>query len=262
MVTTNNRQLCVSPLQKQNDTYVIDFKHLEKQFQQGIKLLLLCSPHNPIGRVWTKEELVQLGSLCTKYDVIVVADEIHSDIIYADHTHTPFASLSEELAERTITCMAPSKTFNIAGLQASIIIIPNEKLRHAFTAIQYRQGFHGLNIFAYTAMQSAYTECNDWLNEIRLYIEDNAQFACEYIKTHIPALSVTKPEGSFLLWIDCSRLKLSQNERTALLEEKGKIIVEPGEKYGLGGEEHIRINIGCPRSVLEEILNRLRHTFS
>ena len=157
--------------------------------------------------------------------------------------------------------MAPSKTFNIAGLQASIIIIPNEKLRQAFTSIQYRQGFHGLNTFAYTAMVSAYTECNDWLNEIRLYIEDNAQFACKYMKDHIPTLSVTKPEGSFLLWIDCSRLQLSQNERTKLLEEKGKIIVEPGEKYGLGGEEHIRINIGCPRSVLEEILNRLRHTF-
>ena len=111
-------------------------------------------------------------------------------------------------------------------------------------------------------MQSAYTECNDWLNEIRFYIEDNAKFACEYIKDHIPTLSVMKPEGSFLLWIDCSALNLSQDERTKLLEEKGKIIVEPGEKYGLGGEEHIRINIGCPRSVLEEILNRLRHTFS
>ncbi|MGQ0439273.1 MalY/PatB family protein, partial [Bacillus sp. B-TM1] len=212
-----NRQLCVSPLQKQNDTYAIDFEHLEKQFQQGIKLMLLCSPHNPIGRVWTKEELTKLGSLCTKYNVIVVADEIHSDIIYADHTHTPFASLSEELAARTITCMAPSKTFNIAGLQASIIIIPNEKLRQAFTSIQYRQGFHGLNIFAYAAMQSAYTECNDWLNEIRLYIEDNAKFACEYMKDHIPTLSVTKPEGSFLLWIDCSALNLSQDERTTLL---------------------------------------------
>ena len=211
MVTTNNRQLCVSPLQKQNDTYAIDFEHLEKQFQQGVKLMLLCSPHNPIGRVWTKEELTNLGSLCTKYNVIVVADEIHSDIIYANHTHTPFASLSEELA-RTITCMAPSKTFNIAGLQASIIIIPNEKLRQAFTSIQYRQGFHGLNTFAYTAMVSAYTECNDWLNEIRLYIEDNAQFACKYMKDHIPTLSVTKPEGSFyygLIALAYSFLKMS-----------------------------------------------------
>ncbi|HHT7235785.1 MULTISPECIES: MalY/PatB family protein [Bacillus] len=262
MVKTNNRQLCASPLFKQNGIYKIDFEHLETQFKQGVKLMLLCSPHNPIGRVWTKEELIKLGTLCTQYNVTVVADEIHADIIYRGHNHTPFASLSEELAARTITCMAPSKTFNIAGLQASIIIIPNENLRNAFMSIQYRQGFHGLNTFAYTAMQSAYTECNDWLNEIRLYAEDNAQFACEYIQNHIPALSVVKPEGSFLLWIDCSHLDLSQDERTALLEEKGKIIVEPGEKYGTGGEAHIRINIGCPRSVLEEILNRLHHTFS
>ncbi|MGG0647722.1 MalY/PatB family protein [Bacillus mycoides] len=262
MVKTNNRQLCKSPLFKQNGIYKIDFEHLETQFKQGVKLMLLCSPHNPIGRVWTKEELTKLGTLCTQYNVTVVADEIHADIIYRGHTHTPFASLSEELAARTITCMAPSKTFNIAGLQASIIIIPNENLRNAFMSIQYRQGFHGLNTFAYTAMQSAYTECNDWLNEIRLYVEDNAQFACEYIQNHIPALSVIKPEGSFLLWIDCSHLDLSQDERTALLEEKGKIIIEPGEKYGTGGEAHIRINIGCPRSVLEEILNRLHHTFS
>ncbi|EOO70975.1 cystathione beta-lyase [Bacillus cereus BAG1O-1] len=262
MVKTNNRQLCESTLFKQNGTYKIDFEHLEAQFKQGVKLMLLCSPHNPIGRVWTKDELTKLGSLCTQYNVTVVADEIHADIIYKGHTHTPFASLSEELAACTITCMAPSKTFNIAGLQASIIIIPNENLRNAFMSIQHRQGFHGLNTFAYTAMQSAYTECNDWLNEIRLYVEDNAQFACEYIQNHIPALSVIKPEGSFLLWIDCSRLNLSQDERTALLEEKGKIIVEPGEKYGTGGETHIRINIGCPRSVLEEILNRLHHTFS
>ncbi|PFJ04622.1 cystathionine beta-lyase [Bacillus cereus] len=262
MVKTNNRQLFESPLFKQNGTYKIDFEHLETQFKQGVKLMLLCSPHNPIGRVWTKDELTKLGSLCMQYNVTVVADEIHADIIYKGHTHTPFASLSEELAACTITCMAPSKTFNIAGLQASIIIIPNENLRNAFMSIQHRQGFHGLNTFAYTAMQSAYTECNDWLNEIRLYVEDNAQFACEYIQNHIPALSVIKPEGSFLLWIDCSRLNLSQDERTALLEEKGKIIVEPGEKYGTGGETHIRINIGCPRSVLEEILNRLHHTFS
>ncbi|OFD36565.1 MalY/PatB family protein [Bacillus mycoides] len=262
MVKTNNRQLCESPLFKQNGIYKIDFEHLETQFKQGVKLMLLCSPHNPIGRIWTKEELIKLGTLCTQYNVTVVADEIHADIIYKGHTHTPFASLSEELAARTITCMAPSKTFNIAGLQASIIIIPNENLRNAFMSIQYRQGFHGLNTFAYTAMQSAYTECNDWLNEIRLYVDDNAQFACEYIQNHIPALSVIKPEGSFLLWIDCSHLDLSQDERTALLEEEGKIIVEPGEKYGTGGEAHIRINIGCPRSVLEEILNRLHHTFS
>ncbi|MFJ8529546.1 MalY/PatB family protein [Bacillus sp. NPDC094106] len=262
MVTTNKRHLCESPLLLQGGTYTMDFEHLEAQFQQGVKLMLLCSPHNPVGRVWTKEELSKLGALCETYNVTVVTDEIHADIIFADHTHTPFASLSQQLAARTITCMAPSKTFNIAGLQASIIIIPDKKIRHAFTSVQQRQGLHGLNTLAYTAMQSAYTECNEWLTEIRLYIAENARFACEFIAKHIPALSVIQPEGTFLLWVDCTHLNLSQKERTKLLEEKGKIIVEPGEKYGAGGEQHIRINIGCPRSVLEEILNRLRYTFS
>ncbi|KEK25138.1 MalY/PatB family protein [Bacillus gaemokensis] len=262
MVTKNSRLVCESPLLLQNDSYTMDFEHLETQFKQGIKLMLLCSPHNPVGRVWTKDELTKLGTLCEQYKVTVITDEIHADIIFSNYTHTPFASLSESLAARTITCMAPSKTFNIAGLQASIIIIPDPKIRDAFTSVQQRQGFHGLNTFAYTAMQSAYTECNEWLAEIRLYIEGNAQFAREFIEKNIPTLSVTKSEGTFLLWVDCSRLGLSQKERTKHLEEKGKIIVEPGEKYGTGGGQYIRINIGCPREVLEEILNRLRYTFS
>lgn len=262
MVTKNQRHVCESPLRFHNGTYVMDFEHLEAQFQQGVTFMLLCSPHNPVGRVWTKNELTQLGALCNQYNVTVIADEIHADIIFSNHTHTPFASLSEQLALRTITCIAPSKTFNIAGLQASAIIIPDKKLRHAFTAVQQRQGFHGLNTFAYTAMQSAYTECNEWLTQVLIYIEENARFAREFIEQHIPALSVIQSEGTFLLWIDCSRQNLSQKERTKKLEEKGKIIVDPGEKYGTGGEHHIRINIGCPRATLEEILHRLQYTFS
>jgi len=262
MITKNNRHVWESPLLLQGGTYTMDFEHLETQFQQGVKLMFLCSPHNPVGRVWTKDELTKLGMLCEQYNVTVISDEIHADIIFSGHTHTPLASLSKQLAARTITCMAPSKTFNIAGLQASIIIIPDKKLRHAFTAVQHRQGFHGLNTFAYVAMQSAYTECNDWLVEMRLYIEENARFACEFIKQHIPTLSVIQSEGTFLLWVDCSRFDLSQKERTKQLEENGKIIVEPGEKYGAGGEQHIRINIGCSRRQLEEILHRLKCVFS
>ncbi|WP_459501625.1 MalY/PatB family protein [Bacillus sp. C1] len=262
MVTKNDRHVCESPLLFHNETYTMNFEHLETKFKQGVKLMLLCSPHNPVGRVWTKSELTKLGTLCERYNVIVAADEIHADIIFSNHTHTPLASLSESLAARTITCMAPSKTFNIAGLQASIIIIPDKNLRHAFTSVQQRQGFHGLNTLAYVAMQSAYTECDEWLTHIRLYIEENARFAHEFIKQHIPALSVIQSEGTFLLWVDCSRLELSQKERTTQLEEKGKIIVEPGEKYGTGGGHYIRINIGCSRAQLTEILNRLQHTFS
>lgn len=262
MVTKNQRQVCESPLRLENGTYVMDFEHLELQFQQGARLMMLCSPHNPVGRVWTKGELTKLGALCEQYHVTVVSDEIHADIIFSDHTHTPFASLSDSLAARTITCMAPSKTFNIAGLQASIIMIPDPNIRQAFTAVQHRQGFHGLNTFAYTAIQIAYTECNDWLIALRSYLEENAKFARTFIEQHIPALSVIPAEGTFLLWVDCSRLNLSQEERTTQLEEKGKIVVEPGEKYGTGGEQHIRINIGCPRATLEEILHRLQQTFS
>lgn len=262
MVTTNNRNLLYNPLQLENGTYKIDFEQLELQFQQGAKLMFLCSPHNPTGRVWTKEELTKLGSLCNMYDVTVVSDEIHADIIFANHTHTPFASLSEELANRTITCIAPSKTFNIAGLQASIIIIPNKELRERFAAVQYRQGFHGLNIFAYEAIQSAYTKCNDWLTDLKGYMEENAAFATQFIETHIPKLTVVQPEGTFLLWIDCSKLGISAEERTKLLVENGKIVLEPGEKYGAGGEHFIRLNIGCPRSVLEEALCRVQRAFS
>ncbi|PEZ06045.1 cystathionine beta-lyase [Bacillus sp. AFS018417] len=262
MVTTNGRQVLTNPLRLENGVYKMDFEQLEKQFQQGVKLMFLCSPHNPIGRVWTVEELTKLGTLCEIYDVIVIADEIHADIIFNGRKHIPLASLSANLAERTVTCIAPSKTFNIAGLQASVIIIPNEKLRDAFTAVQHRQGFHGLNTFAYAAMQSAYTECNEWLAELLPYIEENARFACDFIKQHIPKLSVIQPDGTFLLWIDCSKLGLTQNERMELLEKKGRIIVEPGEKFGVGGEQHIRLNLGCPRPVLEDALRRLQCAFS
>lgn len=262
MVTKNNRLLCESPLLFENGKYKMDLEHLETQFQQGVKLMFLCNPHNPVGRVWTKQELSELGMLCERYDVTIVADEIHADIIFSDYLHIPFASLSEQLAKRTITCIAPSKTFNISGLQASIVIIPDRKIRHAFTSVRQSQGFHGLNIFAYEAMQSAYTECNEWVTDVRSYIEENARFACEFIDTHIPTLSAIKPEGTFLLWVDCTKLHLSQKERTKLLEEKGRIIVEPGEKYGIGGEQHIRINIGCPLSVLKDILTRLQYALS
>ncbi|WP_440603048.1 MalY/PatB family protein [Bacillus sp. GB_SG_008] len=262
MVTTNGRQVLTNPLRLENGVYKMDFEQLEKQFQQGVKLMFLCSPHNPIGRVWTVEELTKLGTLCEIYDVTVIADEIHADIIFNGRKHIPLASLSANLAKRTVTCIAPSKTFNIAGLQASVIIIPNEKLRDAFTAVQHRQGFHGLNTFAYAAMQSAYTECNEWLAELLPYIEENARFACDFIKQHIPKLSVIQPDGTFLLWIDCSKLGLTQNERMELLEKKGRIIVEPGEKFGVGGEQHIRLNLGCPRPVLEDALRRLQCAFS
>ncbi|GAA3320043.1 hypothetical protein GCM10020331_029430 [Ectobacillus funiculus] len=150
----------------------MDWEDLEAKFKQGIRLMILCSPHNPVGRVWTKEELQRLGKLCIEYDVIIVSDDIHADIIFSGHVHTPLASLSDDLASRTITCIAPSKTFNIAGLQASASIIPNEVLRKQFTKILHQQGFYSLNLFASTAMETAYTSCEEWLDNLLVYLEE------------------------------------------------------------------------------------------
>ncbi len=258
MVTKNGREVVVSPLIVQNGRYEMDWADLETKFKQGVHLMILCSPHNPVGRVWTKEELQRLGKLCMEYDVIIVSDDIHADIIFSGHVHTPLASLSDDLASRTITCIAPSKTFNIAGLQASASIIPNEVLRKQFTKVLQQQGFYSLNLFASTAMETAYTSCEDWLEDLLVYLEKNAQFAYEYIQTEIPELQPYQPEGTYLLWVDCSKLGLSKEERLNLLQKKGKIVVEPGEKFGPGGEGFIRLNLGCPRSMLKEALIRLR----
>lgn len=258
MVTKNGREVIINPLIVRNDRYEMDWEDLESKFKQGIRLMILCSPHNPVGRVWTKEELQQLGKLCIEYDVIIVSDDIHADIIFSGHAHTPLASLSGDLASRTVTCIAPSKTFNIAGLQASASIIPSEVLRKQFTKVLQQQGFYSLNLFASTAMETAYTSCGDWLNDLLVYLEENAGFAYEYIQNEIPEIQPYQPEGTYLLWVDCSNLGLSKEDRLNLLQKKGRIVVEPGEKFGPGGEGFIRLNLGCPRSILKEALIRLR----
>lgn len=258
MVTKNGREVVTNPLIIRNDRYEMDWEDLESKFKQGIRLMILCSPHNPVGRVWTSEELERLGKLCIEYDVIIVSDDIHADIIFSGHVHTPLASLSDDLASRTVTCIAPSKTFNIAGLQASASIIPNELLRKQFTKVLQQQGFYSLNLFASTAMETAYTSCEDWLDDLLVYLEENAQFAYGYIQNEIPEIKAYQPEGTYLLWVDCSNLMLSKEDRLNLLQKKGRIVVEPGEKFGPGGEGFIRLNLGCPRSILKEALIRLR----
>ncbi|MFX3622887.1 MAG: MalY/PatB family protein [Ectobacillus sp.] len=257
MVTLNGRELANSPLVKQNGTYEMDFADLERHFQQGVAMMVLCSPHNPVGRVWTKPELERLGELCERYDVLVVSDEIHSDIILKGHVHIPFAALPS-LSKRTITCIAPSKTFNIAGLQAAAVIIENEQLRKPFSDVLRRQGFHALNMFASTAMEAAYTQCENWLEDLLLYLEENVRFACSYIEKELPELTVYRPEGTYLLWIDCQKLNLPRKERLSLLQRQGKIVVEPGEKFGFGGEHFIRLNLGCPKAMLKDVLAGLK----
>ncbi|KQU19537.1 cystathionine beta-lyase [Bacillus sp. Leaf13] len=262
MVKNNDREVVNSPLIIEDDRFKIDFTDFEDKLKSGVKLFLFCSPHNPGGRVWTKDELLRIGELCVKYDVIIVSDEIHADLFHSTSRHYPIASLSEQLSDITVTLMAPSKTFNIAGIQASFLITSNEKLQKQLQKAQTKLAFHGLNILALTAMEAAYREGLPWLKDMIAYIEENIKVAEEFIAAEIPALHVMHPDASYLLWIDCRDLGLNDKEIKERLIHQGKLALEPGSKYGPGGEGFVRMNIGCSRSVLLDGLNRLKLAFS
>ncbi|WP_342366602.1 MalY/PatB family protein [Peribacillus sp. TH16] len=262
MVKNNDREVVNSPLIIEDDRFKIDFTDFEDKLKSGVKLFLFCSPHNPGGRVWTKDELLRIGELCVKYDVIIVSDEIHADLFHSTSRHYPIASLSEQLSDITVTLMAPSKTFNIAGIQASFLITSNEKLQKQLQKAQTKLAFHGLNILALTAMEAAYREGLPWLKDMIAYIEENIKVAEEFIAAEIPALHVMHPDASYLLWIDCRDLGLNDKEIKERLINQGKLALEPGSKYGPGGEGFVRMNIGCSRSVLLDGLNRLKVAFS
>ncbi|MFI8495325.1 MalY/PatB family protein [Peribacillus butanolivorans] len=262
MVKNNDREVVNSPLIIEDDRFKIDFTDFEDKLKSGVKLFLFCSPHNPGGRVWTKDELLRIGELCVKYNVIIVSDEIHADLIHSTSRHYPIASLSEQLSDITVTLMAPSKTFNIAGIQASFLITSNEKLQKQLQKAQTKLAFHGLNILALTAMEAAYREGLPWLKDMIAYIEENIKVAEEFIAAEIPALHVMHPDASYLLWIDCRDLGLNDKEIKERLIHQGKLALEPGSKYGPGGQGFVRMNIGCSRSVLLDGLNRLKLAFS
>ncbi|RAK18682.1 cystathionine beta-lyase [Anoxybacillus vitaminiphilus] len=256
LVEKNNRELVLNPLQLTNGKYEMDFADLKEKIK-GAKLLLLCSPHNPGGRVWSKEELIKLGELCLEHNVIVVSDEIHSDLVFSGSRHTPFASISEEFAQNSVTCIAPTKTFNLAGLQSAISIIPNRTLKTQFDSVQQRQGFFTLNTFAIIGTEAAYRHGEQWLNDLLKYIEKNVELTCSFIERHLPKLKVMKPEATYLVWIDCRNLQKSDQELKQLLLQKGKIAVEPGNKFGEDGSGFIRLNVACTRETLQEALKRL-----
>ncbi|MFF2289788.1 MalY/PatB family protein [Peribacillus butanolivorans] len=262
MIKNNDREVVNSPLIIEDDRFKIDFTDFEDKLKSGVKLFLFCSPHNPGGRVWTKDELLRIGELCVKYNVIIISDEIHADLFHSTSRHYPIASLSEQLSDITVTLMAPSKTFNIAGIQASFLITSNEKLQKQLQKAQTKLAFHGLNILALTAMEAAYREGLPWLKDMIAYIEENIKVAEEFIAAEIPALHVMHPDASYLLWIDCRDLGLNDKEIKERLIHQGKLALEPGSKYGPGGEGFVRMNIGCSRSVLVDGLNRLKLAFS
>ncbi len=258
-VKKNERHILNNPLVLDNDRYHMDFADLEEKAKDPrAKLLILCSPHNPVGRVWTEDELTQLGDICAKNDVLVISDEIHFDLMLNGNRHIPFASISNEFLMNSITCTAPSKTFNLAGLQTSNIIIANPDIRKKFNDTLERNGIHSPNVFGSVALEAAYQHGEEWLDQVIEYIEENLEFLKDFIKERLPQVKVIEPEATYLVWLDFKELGMDKKALKKFILQKAKVAVDDGYIFGSAeGDGFQRINIACPRATLEDGLKRI-----
>lgn len=256
---SHNRQIVTNPLIFDGHQYKMDFAGLEKiAAQNDCKMLILSNPHNPGGRVWTREELALLAEICYKYNILIISDEIHSDLTFGKHIHIPFAAVSEIAAKNSIIFNAPSKTFNVAGFASSYSIIKNTETRRRFHKYMEISELCNGNIFAYLVVQAAYNHCLAWLEELKTYIWENVMFADDFLKNNIPQIKTVIPQASFLLWLDCRTLQLAQNQLVSLFTDKAELALNDGTMFGEQGKGFMRLNIGCPRTVLAEALERLK----
>lgn len=253
-----DRAVVNNPLIFEDEQYRMDFDHLREVAKDGCKMLILCNPHNPAGRVWLKEELSELAEICYDNQVLVVSDEIHADLTLPGYKHIPFATVSDKAAKNNITLMAPSKTFNIAGIVSSFAVVENTEIRKKyFNYLNARQLGDG-TIFGYLASQYAYQYGEDWLEQVTDYIQENIDFVNSYLQDNIPQIKAVLPEASFLIWLDCRELNLSQKELESFFIQKAKLALNSGTMFGKEGKGYMRLNVGCPRSILAEALDNLK----
>ena len=258
-IRNNGCGMIANPLIYRNGTYQIDFADLEqKAADPSVKVLLLCNPHNPAGRVWTKQELTRIGDICIRNNVWVVADEIHCELVFPGHTYIPFASISQEFLMHSVTCTSPSKAFNLAGLQIANIISADTDIRTKIDKAININEVCDVNPFGVEALMAAYNDGEEWLEELKQYLFANYNYLRVYFEEYLPEFPVATLEGTYLVWADCSVLNQSSDETVKTLLEKEKLWVNEGSLYGEAGEGFIRINIACPRQQLIEGLNRLR----
>jgi cystathionine beta-lyase len=257
-VENNGAELVTNPLLYDGGRYRMDYVDLEaKVCDPRVKMAILCSPHNPVGRVWTREELVRFGEICFANDVLVVSDEIHGDLTFKGHPFIPFASIGGDFAQRAIVCTAPSKTFNLAGLQVSNIIIADGELRCRFEKTLRGHGLFGVGAFGVVAAQAAYEHGEEWLDQALEYIAGNVTYLEEYVMREIPEITVIRPEGTYLVWLDCRQLGLDKWQLKRLMLQEARVYLDEGFIFGPEGEGFERINIACPRSLLAEALQRI-----
>jgi cysteine-S-conjugate beta-lyase len=243
-------------LRQQNNHYYVDMNEFESAIKSNTRIFVLCNPHNPVGRVYTRPELEQMAELCLRHKIFICSDEIHSDLVFSNHPHIPIASLSKEIADHTITCMAPSKTFNIAGLDCSFVVITNPELRANFKKVQ--QGLFGhINLLGQVAAEAAYHDGQAWLKELLVYLEENRNFMADFMQNELPEIPITRPEGTYLAWLDFRNTVFAENPAKFLLE-RAKVQVNDGLYFGQSGKGFVRLNFGCPRATLKEGLQRIK----
>ena len=257
VIRNNHRELVNCPLELKEGQYHINFDVFEERIK-GCKLFLFCHPHNPGGRVWTREELQKVAAICAQNNVIVVADEIHADLTLSSYEHIPFASVSEEAAQLSVVFASPSKAFNMAGLATSYAVIANPSLRRRFESYVEGNELAAGNVFAFNTVMAAYTEGEEWLQQMLNYVEENINYLVGYVKEHLPQLKVIVPQASYLVFIDFGALHLSQKELVALCTNKAHLALNDGSIYGEEGKGYMRINLACPRSVVKQALIQLK----
>lgn len=262
VVEQNNRKLVRSPLLIEQGHFVMNLEELEKQIiAEDVRLFILCNPHNPGGRVWTKNELEAFGKLCAKYDVLVISDEIHQDLIFAPHVFTTFTNVHPTFKDFSITLTAATKTFNLAGIKNSMIFIENPDLRKQFVEAQERNFQNEINIFGYVGTEAAYQNGDTWLEKLLVYLKENIDTVSEFLKTALPEVKMMRPEGTYLIWLDFSAFGLTDAKLQSQLVHKGKVVLNPGITFGPNGTQHMRLNVACPKETLLEGLRRIKHSF-
>jgi cystathionine beta-lyase len=255
-VTSTGRRLLQNPLRLDNGRYTIDFEHLEQSAAEGARLLLLCSPHNPVGRVWSREELAEVLRIARRHNLVVLSDEIHADLVYPGQRNHSLATLTEN-PSAIVTAVAPSKTFNIPGLGLSALIVPDPEHRAAIRRVFDLLHLGTSNPFSIAAFEAAYRDGEEWLEQLLAYLQGTRDFAIDYLARHVPAIQVIQPEGTYLLWLDCRQMNMNDEELKHFFVHEARVGMSPGIVFGAGGSGFMRMNIGAPKRVIGQALERI-----
>ena len=256
-ITKNNRHILYNPLKIINGRLCMDLDNLRENIDEKTKMILLCTPHNPGGSVWTQAELIELCNICLENNILIVSDEIHSDLVFKPHKHTPTATLSKEIEDSTVTCISPSKTFNTAGFSTSALIIPKRKLLSMYIKVLEQVHVGSGSLFGHVALEAAYNHGEEWLEQLLDYLQGNIDYAIEYMQTNIPQIKPIRPEATYMIWLDCRNMGITAEEQKEFFIKKARIGFSEGVLFGPGGEGFQRMNIACPRPVLKEALDRI-----